>query len=83
VHLDFEKYGFALPQLPKPWVHYAPIDLDDVAGSVEQLMDRQRQWEAIAEAGRAWAIAHYAPKPTAIRALTDMLTQGHVMAPPK
>ncbi len=73
VHLDFEKYGFALPHLPEPWVHYAPLDLDDVAGSVAQLMDRRSEWDRIAEAGRAWAIAHYASKPTAVRALSEML----------
>ena len=73
VHLDFEKYGFALPVKPQAWTHYAPIDLDDVAGSVARLMEREKDWPAIAEAGRAWAIEHYAPKPTAIRILSDML----------
>ena len=73
VHLDFEKYGFALPHLPEPWVHYAPLDLDNIAGSVEQLMDRRNDWESIAEQGRAWAIGHYAPKPSAIDVLSIML----------
>jgi hypothetical protein len=76
VHLDFAKYGFALPEMPEPWVHYAPIDLDDIAASVEQLMDRQRDWESIAERGRAWAIAHYAPKPTTLRVLNEMLQRA-------
>ena len=65
VHLDFEKYGFSLPVMPEPWKHYVPIDLDDIAGSADALMDRASDWEAIAEQGRAWAIAHYAPLPTA------------------
>ena len=78
VHLDFEKYGFALPELPTPWVHYAPIDLDDIAGSVAQLMDRRKDWDDIGEQGRAWAIAHYAPKPTALRVLSDMLDRAPV-----
>ncbi len=73
VHLDFEKYGFALPVLPTPWVHYAPIDLDNIAGSVTQLLDRRGEWDQIAERGRAWAIEHYSPKPTAMRVLSDML----------
>lgn len=73
VHLDFAKYGFALPVMPEPWVHYAPIDLDDLKGSVAALMDREKQWPDIAEAGRAWAIAHYAPKPTALRVLRQMM----------
>ena len=56
VHLDFAKYGFALPVKPEAWAHYAPIDLDDIKGSVEQLLDREKDWPAIAEQGRAWAI---------------------------
>ncbi len=73
VHLDFAKYGLKLPVLPEPWVHYAPIDLDDIKGSAEALMDHQKHWPDIAEAGRAWAIKHYAPKPTALRVLGQLL----------
>ncbi len=73
VHLDFDKYGFALPVKPEAWVHYAPIDLDDIAGSVEALLAREKDWPAIAAAGRAWALEHYAPAPTATRVLTAML----------
>jgi hypothetical protein len=73
VHVDFQKYGLRLPVMPEPWVHYAPIDLGDVTGSVEALMDRQSQWADIAEAGRAWAIEHYAPKATALRVLRQLL----------
>jgi hypothetical protein len=65
VHLDFEKYGFALPVMPKAWEHYVPIDLDDIAGSADALMDRAGEWEDIAERGRAFALEHYAPAPTA------------------
>ena len=72
VHLDFEKYGFALPVKPKAWTHYAPIDLDDIAGSVDRLLAHEKEWPAIAAAGRAWAIEHYAPRPTALRVLTAM-----------
>jgi hypothetical protein len=76
VHLDFEKYGFALPVLPTPWVHYAPIDLDDIAGSIEQLMDRRKDWDAIGEQGRSWAIANYSPRPSTVRVLSDMLDRA-------
>ena len=48
------------------------IDLDDIKGSVEQLLDREKDWPAIAEQGRAWAIEHYAPQPTAARVLGIM-----------
>jgi hypothetical protein len=73
VHLDFQKYGLRLPVMPEPWVHYAPIDLGNISGSVDALMDRQGQWADIAEAGRAWAIEHYAPKATALRLLRQLL----------
>ena len=73
VHLDFAKYGFCLPVMPEPWLHYAPIDLDDIKGSVTALMDHEKHWPTIAEAGRAWAIEHYAPKPTALRVLGQMV----------
>ena len=76
VHLDFEKYGFALPVKPVAWEHYVPIDLDDIAGSVTRLMDRERDWPAIAAQGRAWALGHYAPKPTATRVLAAMLAHA-------
>jgi hypothetical protein len=71
--LDFDKYGFDLPVKPVAWEHYVPIDLDDIAGSVARMLDREKEWPAIAEQGRAWAIAHYAPQPTAARVLADML----------
>jgi hypothetical protein len=73
VHLDFAKYGLKLPVIPEAWVHYAPIDLDDIKGSVDALMDHEKYWPDIAEAGRAWAIEHYAPKPTALRVLGQLL----------
>lgn len=73
VHLDFAKYGFHLPVAPEPWIHYAPIDLDDLKGSVAALFEREREWPAIAEAGRAWAIAHYAPQAVAVRVLRQLL----------
>jgi len=73
VHLDFEKYGFALPVKPTPWVHYVPIDLDDIAGSADAMLEREKDWPAIAAQGRAWAMEHYAPKPTATRVLSKIL----------
>ncbi len=54
-------------------MHYAPIDLDDIAGSVDAMLAREKEWPVIAAAGRAWALAHYAPAPTAIRVLSAML----------
>ncbi len=80
VHLDFEKYGFNLPVAPVPWEHYAPIDLDNIASSVEQLMDHGKAWAEIAEGGRAWATTHYAPKPTLARVLAAMSGRRSVAA---
>jgi hypothetical protein len=76
VHLDFEKYGFALPEMPTAWKHYVPIDLDNIADSATELMDRENEWGEIAANGRAWAITHYAPKPTAIRVLSEMIAHA-------
>ena len=73
VHLDFAKYGFSLPVKPTAWEHYVPIDLDNIADSVTHMMDREKDWPAIAEAGRAWAVTHYAPRPTAARVLSAMM----------
>jgi len=66
-HLDFEEYGFLLPEMPVRWKHYIPLNLADLKGSVAELMDRKIEWEAIAEAGKAWALDHYTPIPTARR----------------
>ena len=76
VQLDFEKYGLALPVMPKAWEHYVPVDLDDIAGSAEALMDRAGEWEDIAERGRAWALTHYAPAPTAQYVLAAALNRA-------
>jgi len=75
VHLDFEEYGFALPEMPRAWEHYAPISLDRIADSVTEIMDREKEWGEIAARGRAWAKEHYAPKPTAARVLSAMLSR--------
>ncbi len=65
--LNFETYGFRLPEMPEPWKHYVPLDLADPKGSVEQLMDRKPEWAAIASRGKAWALEHYTSVPTAAR----------------
>lgn len=71
-HLDFEKYGFALPVMPEPWRHYIPIDASDPKGTAERLLREEPRWAEIAAAGRAWAIEHYSPRPTAQR-FVDLL----------
>ncbi len=73
IHLDFEKYGFDLPVLPEAWIHYAPIDLDNIEQFVEELFDRKSEWSSISDLGRKWAIENYAPKPAAERVFTTIL----------
>jgi hypothetical protein len=80
--LDFEEYGFLLPEMPVRWKHYVPLRLDDPKGSVQEFMDRRTEWEAIAEAGKAWALAHYTPVPTAKRFI-DICLQELVSGKPK
>ncbi len=76
VHLNFDACGFNLPVMPEAWKHYAPVDLSDLRGSAEELWSRREEWPDIAEAGRAWAIEHYAPEPVAMRVLQALLDNG-------
>jgi len=68
-HLDFEKYGFLLPEMPVAWKHYIPIDMADPCGTVERFVNCESQWEEIATSGREWALEHYSPKAVAQRLL--------------
>ena len=72
VHLNFEDYGFHLPVMPETWTHYIPLDLANLTASADAIWERRDEWPRIAEAGRAWAIEHYAPAPTAERVLNAM-----------
>jgi len=68
-HLDFDKYGFMLPVMPENWKHYIGLNLEDIKGDVERLMDERDKIPEIAENGRTWALAHYSPLATAKRFL--------------
>jgi hypothetical protein len=68
-HLDFERYGFHLPVMPRAWEHYVPIDLADPKGTVDRLMAERPRWAAIAASGRTWARTHYGPEAVARRFL--------------
>lgn len=59
-HLDLEKYGCWLPEMPVAWKHYIPVDFEDCKGTVERFLDERGRWAEISEAGRAWALEHYA-----------------------
>ncbi len=71
-HVDFEKYGVVLPVMPENWRHYIGIDLDNIAESVERVVEQPELLEQIAAEGRAWAIANYGPKATALMFLTTV-----------
>jgi hypothetical protein len=63
-HLDFEKYGFSLPIMPKNWHHYIGIDLDNIQETVDRIAPEIL--EEISTAGRCWALENYTPVPIAI-----------------
>ena len=76
-HLDFEKYGFKLPVMPINWEHYIGLNLEDVKGDVERLMDEYDRLPSIAMNGRLWALENYSPIAVAKRFLVflDEYTQ--------
>jgi hypothetical protein len=69
IHLDFEKYGFALPVMPKNWEHYVGVDLDNPQEVIEKISDRPELFSEIADNGRKWALENYSPLATACRFL--------------
>ncbi|NJP10532.1 MAG: glycosyltransferase family 1 protein [Leptolyngbyaceae cyanobacterium RU_5_1] len=68
-HIDLEKYGCLLPEMPENWRHYVGIDLNNVQAAIARLMDEPELLETISVAGRQWALEHYSPVPTALRFL--------------
>jgi hypothetical protein len=68
-HVDLDKYGCLLPEMPVAWKHYIGVDLEDPRGAVERLMDERPRWAEISAAGRAWALEHYSPEAAARRFL--------------
>ncbi len=72
MHLDFEKLGFKLPVMPRPWEDYIPVDLADLKGTVERFFAIRGEWEQIAENGRSWATTHYTPKASAQRVVDQI-----------
>ena len=69
LHVDFAKYGFVLPVMPENWQHYVGIDLDNIEEAIARITQQPELMAQISQQGRAWAIEHYAPKPTALRFL--------------
>jgi hypothetical protein len=74
--LDFEKYGFVLPAMPRNFVHYIGVDMDDPAAACRVIGSNRQLAPQIAREGRDWAIANYSPLAVARRFL-DLLTKEH------
>jgi hypothetical protein len=66
-HVDFEKYGFELPVLPKNWEHYIGIDLDNIQESIDKIAEQPEVLEKISIQGREWVLQNYSPKAVALR----------------
>lgn len=69
-HVDFERYGILMPEMPKNWVHYIGIDIDNIDQSMKYIRDEPLLLENIARCGREWALKHYCPKAVANRFLS-------------
>lgn len=64
IHLDFDLYGFHLPEKPLPWVHYVPLDLSNISRSFEQISElagSKEKMSYMSEAARIWAQEHLHP----------------------
>ena len=72
VALDFNEYGFQLPVMLENGVHYVGLRLDRLSEDLGMLTTDRHRLSEIAERGRHWVIAHYAPTPTALRFLSTV-----------
>ncbi len=68
-HVDLEKYGCVLPVMPLNMKHYLGFDLENPACIVDGIRRAPSLLRRIGEAGRAWALANYSPRPVAERFL--------------
>lgn len=71
IHLDFAKYGFILPDPPKPWFDYIPLSFDDPRKTLtllEHYLQLDDQFLTnIGRNARNWALRSYTPIEQAIR----------------
>lgn len=72
IHLDFERYGLALPVMPENWKHYIGLNLADLRRDMERLHDERDRLPEIARQGRLWAIEHYSPVAVARRFIATL-----------
>ncbi len=69
LQLNFEKYGFLLPEMPAEGEHYIGIDLEDTQGTVERIQALGDRCRDIMQTGQNWALKNYSPRATAQRFL--------------
>ncbi len=76
LHVDFERYGIALPEMPVKGVHYVGVDLENPAPAFEAIRDTAAM-DQLGANGRNWALTHFGPTPTAKRLLRRLgMTAG-------
>jgi hypothetical protein len=73
LHVDLEKYGALLPEMPKNWRHYIGVDLDNLQEAVDRITSEPEILDKISVEGREWALQHYSPEPVALRFLETVL----------
>lgn len=39
ITLDFDRYGFVLPEMPTKWQHYLPINLDTIERAIDEISE--------------------------------------------
>ncbi len=71
-NFDLPHYGVVLPVMPADFVHYVAVRPDNAVAVLARLAAEPGRAEQIAAQGRAWALAHYAPRPLARRFLLEL-----------
>lgn len=70
IQVDYEEWGFVLPEMPIHGEHYWSIRNLDFKNSCDELKALSHdEVKRIGQQGKDWALKHYAPKPTAERFL--------------
>ncbi len=68
LHLDFDKYGAVIPEMPQNDKHYLGIDLSDLKNTKKRIAQIDR-YKDISHYGREWVLKYYTPKIIAARFL--------------
>ena len=66
IHIDFDKYGCRLPEMPENGIHYIGIDIDDL-DKFERIFNHDAR--SIAQNGKEFILKNYTPFHTAKRLL--------------